>query len=83
MTFAISGIYLNNMITYEVKTDDYNTFDLSLKSPGEIKELLPETLTLTKGQEYFSNLDKFLMGLIEEWRNDSLVFMTTKLSFYQ
>jgi hypothetical protein len=47
MTFAISGNYLNNMITYEVKTDDYETFDLSLKSPGEIKESLPEKLILT------------------------------------
>ena len=70
MTFAITGQYLNNIITYEVKTEDYNNFDLSLKSPGEIKKLLPESLKLTRGQQYFSNLDNFLMRLIEEWRNE-------------
>lgn len=58
------------MVTYEVKTDDFERFDLSLKSPGDIKELLPEKLTIIKGQQYFSNLDKFLMVLIEEWRNE-------------
>ena len=69
MTFPISGIYQNNQIAYTVSSNDFVTFDLTLQEAGEIKELLPEKLTLIKGQQYFSNLDKFLMQLIEEWRN--------------
>jgi hypothetical protein len=71
MTFPISGIYQNNKIVYTVNSNDFETFNLTLQDAGEIKELLPEKLTLVKGQQYFSNLDKFLLELIEEWRNDS------------
>ncbi|MCU7548725.1 hypothetical protein OCK74_06325 [Chitinophagaceae bacterium LB-8] len=70
MTFDISGIYQNNQIAYSVSSNDFETFDLTLRDAGGIKELLPEKLTLVKGQQYFSILDKFLMELIEDWRND-------------
>lgn len=70
MTFNISGLYQNNQIAYSVSSTDFETFDLTLQDAGEIKELLPESLTLVKGQQYFSNLDKFLMELIEDWRNE-------------
>ena len=70
MTFTVSGIYQNNKVAYSVNSTDFETFDLTLQDPGDIKEFLPEKITLVKGQQYFSNLDKFLMELIEEWRND-------------
>ncbi len=70
MTFPISGIYQNNKITYTVSSNDFETFELTLQEAGEIKELLPERITLIKGQEHFSNLDKFLLELIEDWRNE-------------
>ncbi|MEI6949235.1 hypothetical protein V9K67_18770 [Paraflavisolibacter sp. H34] len=70
MTFSITGQYLQHAVAYSVSTEDFTTFHLTRENPGHPADFIPENVTLVKSEPTSSNLDKYLLELIEEWRND-------------
>jgi hypothetical protein len=69
MTFSITGQYLLQPVAYSVSTEDFNTFHLTRENPGHPADFIPETIVLDKRTPTSNNLDKYLLELIEEWRN--------------